>query len=296
MAELDFTGRVALITGAGAGIGRAYALWLATRGAAVVVNNRRRKDVPSSADATVEAIRSAGGTAVADYNPIETEEGSSAMVATAVANYGKLDILIANAGGNQKKPILETSIDHFRHEMDVNYWGTALPVLAALPGMIERDYGRVILTTSAAGLFGQKQHAPYAAGKMAVVGFGRALAIEMAKLDIRINMVSPYARTTGSAHVLGGEMAEVMSPEHIAPVVGWLAHQSCDKTGMILSAGAGRVRRTAVVEGDIVEIGGRPMADVWNDLAELGTITESRNSGRSAIQLVPELAALVGAY
>jgi NAD(P)-dependent dehydrogenase (short-subunit alcohol dehydrogenase family) len=290
---LRFDGRVALITGAGNGLGRAYALWFAARGARVVVNNRLHEGVPSSAEAVVDEIRAAGGEAVADHHAVDQEASGGAMVEAAYAAFGRLDILVANAGGNVKKPILETSLTEFRQNLETNFWGTVYPTLAALPRFFEASYGRIVLTTSAAGLFGQKLHVPYAAAKSALVGFARALAVEIGKQNVRVNLISPYARTPGSRHAIGERLEQTMSPAHVAPVVGWLAHESCDCTGIILSAGARRVRRVGLVEGRVLELEGNDVGALWTQLNDLTGAKESRNSGRSALELVPELASSV---
>jgi NAD(P)-dependent dehydrogenase (short-subunit alcohol dehydrogenase family) len=288
---LRFDGRVALITGAGTGLGRAYAEWFAARGARVVVNNRVHPGTPSSAEAVVEAIRAAGGQAIADHHAVDREQSGLAMVEAAYSAFGRLDILIANAGGNVKKPLLETSLTEFRQNLETNFWGSVYPVLAALPRFFRSNYGRIVLTTSAAGLFGQRQHVPYAAAKSALVGFARALAVEIGKQNVKVNLISPYARTPGSRHAIGERLEQIMSPQHVAPVVGWLAHESCEQTGVILSAGAGRVRRVAVVEGSILETSGDDeVGSLWPRLSRLESAQESRNSGRSALELVPELA------
>jgi NAD(P)-dependent dehydrogenase (short-subunit alcohol dehydrogenase family) len=287
---LRFDERVALVTGAGSGLGRAYAEWLAARGARVVVNNRVHDGLPSSAEAVVESIRSAGGHAVADHHAVDREESGRAMIEAAFAAFGRLDIIVANAGGNVKKPIVETSLEEFRQNMDLNFWGTVYPVLEALPRFLEANYGRIVLTTSAAGLFGQRNHVPYAAGKLALVGFARALAVEIGKRNVKVNLISPYALTKGSRHAIGDRLEAIMSPDRVAPVVGWLAHESCEQTGIVLSAGAGRVRRVGVVEGQILETTGEDIGELWPRLSGLDGATESRNSGRSALQLIPELA------
>jgi len=288
LTSIRFDGRVALITGAGAGLGRAYAERLAARGAKVVVNDRER----ASAMAVVKAIRDAGGDAITDQNPIETKAGGLAMVQSAYERFGRLDILICNAGGTISKPILESGEDDFRENMNVNFWGTVHPVLAALPRFIDADYGRIVAVTSAAGLFGTAAHAPYSSSKMAVVGFAKALAVETGKLNIRVNVVSPYARTPGSSNVLGEELAELMTPDRVAQVVAWLAHERCDKTGMILSAGAGRVRRVGIVESPVVELEDEDIGRLWDRFTVLDGAHEPRNSADSARVLMPELAAL----
>lgn len=287
---LRFDGRVAIITGAGRGLGRAYAEWLAARGASIVVNNRCRPGAPPAAKEVAAQINASGGRAVADETPADAPGAGEAIVARAIEAFGRLDIVIANAGTNAPGPSLETPPEVFREIMEVNFWGAANASLAALRHFDGTGYGRIVLTTSAAALFGQRGHAPYAAAKTALVGFARALAVELGSRDIRINIVSPYAYTNMSRHAIPPDLAALMAPEQVAPVVGALVHESCDRSGMVLGAGAGRVRRATMVEGPVAEMVEGPITALWPTLDRLDQVEVSRNSGRSALSLVPELA------
>ena len=287
---LNFTGRVALITGAGAGLGAAYARWLAARGARVVVNNRCHEGRSSTAQAVVDQIRADGGEAVANDCAVEHAESGAAMVDCALDTFGRLDIVVANAAVGDARPIEETSPEFYRRSMDINFFGAIYPVLAALPRMRAANYGRIVVTTSATALFGARNLTAYAASKMALVGFARALSVELAKTDVRINTISPYARTKMSSTVLGEHLESVMSPDWVAPVVGWLCSEACNRSGIILSAGAGRVRRAAIVESPGTTLDQDGVFD-WEPLDDLAHAIESRDSRWSSTALIPELLA-----
>ena len=168
---MDFTGKVALVTGAGKTIGRGYAEWLGKHGAKVVVNNRSHPGVPSSAQEVADVINAAGGAAIIDEHAVEDESSGKAMVQRAIDTFGRLDILICNAAiTSEKKPLEELSLAEFNAIMQINFYGSLYPLMAALPGMIERNYGRIVLTTSVAGLCGMAGSVAYAASKTALVG------------------------------------------------------------------------------------------------------------------------------
>lgn len=295
MATQDFTGRVVLVTGAAAGIGRACARWLGAHGASVVANNRVHAGRPAGAADVVAEIVAAGGVAVADDHDITDAQAGEAMIATALAAFGRIDAVFANAAVSNRQPVETLTMADLRAGMDANFFGAVAPVLAALPHMIAQDYGRIVLTTSAAALFTQREHENYAAAKMAVVGFGRTLAFDMAKRNIRVNVLSPYARTQMSSRALKEHTEAVMSADKVAPVVGWLTGEGCTITGQIIAAGGGRMRRNTIVEGPVTTIEREDVAAAWERIAELSTVLESRNSGRSSIALVPELKDLLGA-
>lgn len=285
---MEFSGRVALITGAGNGLGAAYARFLAARGAKLVVNNRRRAGQPSSAQAMVGAILAAGGEAVADEHAVETASSGRAMVDLAYDSFGRLDIIIANAGVADRQSIEDCDLDGYQRTMQTNFLGSIAPIIAALPRMREQDYGRLILTTSSTALFGATGLTAYAASKMALVGFARALSVELRKTNIRINTISPYARTNMSRDLLSDKFETLMAPERVAPIVAWLASEACDRSGIILSAGAGRVRRVLIAESALSEIGNEGAVD-WSVLDDLARATETRDSRWSSTALVPEL-------
>lgn len=245
----DFSGRVALITGAGKGLGRAYALWLARRGCAVIVNNRSHPGVPSSAKAVVEEIAGFGGRAVADEHPVEDEAGAEAMIDLAISAFGKIDILICNAGISTRTPFGETTIADMRRVIDINWWGSVIPAHAAFRHMLKQRYGRIVLTGSSAGLYGHAGSAAYGATKAGMIGFARCVMQDVPEdADIRINIIAPFAYTPMSSDQIDAAFADHLSPDRVAPAAGWLASEACNEGGMVLHAGGGRVARVRLLE------------------------------------------------
>lgn len=255
MTDLDFAGRTAIVTGAGAGLGRAYALWLATRGCAVVVNNRRGADGRSSAQALVDEIAADGGKAVAHDGAVESESAGQEMVALALDRFGSADILICNAGIQRWTDFSILSLDEMRAIIDVNLWGTLGPLKAVWPAMIAQSYGRIVLTGSGAGLWGQHQSVAYCASKAAMSGIARGLALDVPEgADMRANVIAPAAYTPMSSTSIPAEWADFMAAERVAPVVGWLCSDRCDVSGAVYHAGAGRVRRVRMLESERLDL------------------------------------------
>ncbi|WP_323035297.1 SDR family NAD(P)-dependent oxidoreductase [Pararhodobacter sp.] len=247
----DLAGRVAIVTGAGKGLGRAYALHLARAGAAVVVNNRRHageSDDQTSAARTVAEIVAAGGRAVADWSAVQDEDSGARMVARALEAFGRLDIVIANAAAPQAKSFHKLTLAEFRSVFDVGFLGALHLAHAAWPVMRTQGHGRIILTSSSAGRYGQHGMAAYGASKSAVDSLVRTLAAEGATKGIRVNGVSPYARTPMTAGHIEGAVADTFTPERVAPLVVWLASDACTVNGAILVAGGGRFRSVETVE------------------------------------------------
>jgi NAD(P)-dependent dehydrogenase (short-subunit alcohol dehydrogenase family) len=288
--SLNFENRVAIVTGAGKGLGRAYAIWLAERGARIVVNNRIHPDTPSSAEAVVREIRDAGGTAVADHSAVDDEAGGEAMAQTALKAFGRLDILINNAGIVDDALFTDLSLDRMRRIMDINFWGSLYPTRAAFPIMLEQGYGRIVLSCSQAGLYGQKEGSLYGASKSALIGFGRTLGREVPEgVDLRINLITPAAYTPMSARSVDTKWSDYMSPFKVCPAVGWLASDKCQESGIILNAGAGRVRRARIVEGPVVDIVGDDISNCFPALDDLSNPVEAGSSFESGMILMPEL-------
>lgn len=283
--EPSFAGRVAIVTGAGTGLGRAYALWLAQRGCAVVVNNRDRTGT-SPASSVVEEIVAAGGRAIAHHGAVEEPGSGEMMIDLACSHFGRLDALICNAGIQHWRDFAKLEIAEMRRLMDINLWGTILPVKAAWPEMLRNHYGRIVLTGSGAGLWGRQQSADYSASKGAMIGFARALTLDVpADCDIRINVITPAAYTRMSADVMGTKWAEFLSADRVAPVVGWLASEACPISGAVLHVGAGRIRRVHIVENERLELQG----DVGKLLNALAVPDEPGSSFAAGSQLIPEL-------
>lgn len=247
---IRFDERVALITGSGKGLGRAYALELAARGATVLVNNRKREPVgaPGSADLVVDEILSKGGMASACYESVESETAGQTMVDLALERYGRLDILINNAGVDQHAPMHRLPVEDFEHIFNINFFGSYYVTRAALAPMRAAGYGRVVFSTSTAGLFGLHGLTAYSASKAALVGLTRALAQEGAPKGIHVNAVAPYARTQMTEAHLAALPADGLSPELVAPVVAWLVSDACQENGECFIAGCGHIRRAMTME------------------------------------------------
>lgn len=255
MPEIDFKGRVALVTGAGGGLGRTYAEALAQRGAAVVVNdlggNVDGSGTSSSmADQVVEEIRSSGGKAVANYDSVSTPAGGEAMVKAAVDNFGRLDIVINNAGILRDKSFAKLSTEELELVLDVHLKGAFFVSQPAFRVMKENGYGRFIFTSSAAGLFGNFGQANYAAAKRGLVGLSNVLAIEGARFGITSNVIAPLAKTRLSQEALGAFQAS-LEPELVTPMVIYLVSEQCKLTHEVFSVGGGRFSRvvTGVTPG-----------------------------------------------
>ncbi len=250
--QLRFDDRVAIITGAGGGLGRAYARLLAARGARIVANDIDRKDDHGATPAELIAtdITEAGGTAVAANGSIAEEGAGAALIRTAVDAFGRVDILINNAGIVRDRSFAKMSDEELSAVHGVHLYGTLAATKAAWPLMREQKYGRVVLTTSVAGLFGNMGQANYSSAKSAMVGLGRTLAIEGARTGIKVNIISPGAATPMTVDVLPEHIRAAMGPEKVAPMVAYLSHESCSVTGEIFFASAGRYARNLIVQTD----------------------------------------------
>jgi NAD(P)-dependent dehydrogenase (short-subunit alcohol dehydrogenase family) len=247
MAELRFDGRVAIVTGAGGGLGREHALLLAARGARVVVNDlggavdgSGGSDDP--ARATADEIAELGGMAVSDASSVATPEGGKAIVDTALEAFGRVDVLINNAGILRDKTFQNMTPDQLEPVLDVHLRGAFNVTRPAWLHMREQRYGRVLLTSSNAGILGNFGQSNYGAAKMGLVGLARVLAQEGARYGISVNVLAPIARTRMTQELLGPAGAK-LDPRLVAPVAAFLVHEDCPVTGEILSAGGGRVAR-----------------------------------------------------
>ena len=227
MADLGFDGRVAIVTGAGGGLGREHALLLASRGARVVVNDLggglhgEPEGTGNDAVAVAKEIEDAGGVAVADTNSVATANGGEAIVQTALDAYGQVDIVVNNAGILQDKTFHNMTADMDRAVIDVHLIGAFNVTRPAWVRFREQGYGRVVNTSSNSGLLGNFGQANYGAAKMGLVGFTHVLAHEGAKYDIKVNALAPVAATRMTEGLLGA-MAERVGPDKVSPIVGWL--------------------------------------------------------------------------
>ncbi|MBP2320406.1 NAD(P)-dependent dehydrogenase (short-subunit alcohol dehydrogenase family) [Kibdelosporangium banguiense] len=315
MTELRFDGQVAIVTGAGNGLGRHHALLLASRGARVVVNDLGGSVTGDGADAgpaeaVAREIRDQGGEAVADTHSVATREGGEVIVRTALKTYGQIDILVNNAGIVRDVPLSDMTPDDLDPMIDVHLKGAFYVTVPAWRVMREQGYGRVVNTTSSAGILGSTHKSHYGAAKTGLIGFTRVLAVEGAAHNIRVNAIAPIAAT----RMLAVTMAEgdngrrldpadlammhavtsKLDPALVAPVVAFLAHEDCPVTGEIYTAGAGQVARffTGRTKGYY-----RPdlsIEDVRDHLAEIRDetgYTVPEDSGGEIAQLLQAIAA-----
>jgi NAD(P)-dependent dehydrogenase (short-subunit alcohol dehydrogenase family) len=247
MADLGYEGKVAIITGSGGGLGREHALLLASRGAQVVINDlggsvSGEGGNEGPAHTTAKEIEDLGGIAVADTNSVSTPEGGEAIVQTAIDAFGRVDIVINNAGILRDKTFHNMTAEFVDPVIDVHLRGAFWVTRPAWIKMREQGYGRVINTSSNSGILGNFGQSNYGAAKMGLVGFTRVLAAEGAKYNIKANALAPVARTRMTEDILG-PLADKLDPKLVSPVVAWLAHEDCPVTGEIYSVGGGRVAR-----------------------------------------------------
>jgi NAD(P)-dependent dehydrogenase (short-subunit alcohol dehydrogenase family) len=252
VSERRFDGRVAVITGAGRGLGREYALLLAAKGCAVVVDDTGVGIAGEGADAgpaedVVREIKALGGQAVASTESVATPEGGAAIVRSALDAFGRLDILIHNAGNNRYAALAEMSYEDFKAVVDVHLMGAFNVVRPAFPVMCDAGYGRIVLTSSIGGLYGTHHVANYGAAKAGIIGLNNVAAIEGAEHGVLSNVIVPAALTR-LAEGLDTSQYPPMGPELVAPAVGWLAHESCSVNGEVLVAVGGRLARAFVTE------------------------------------------------
>ena len=252
MSELRFDDRVAVITGAGRGLGRAYALLLAAKGAKVVVNDVGGSLKGEGADIgpaqeVVDEIRAAGGQAIANSDSVATEPGGKAIIRSALDHFGRIDILIHNAGNVRRAPLRDMSYEDFNAVLDVHLRGAFHVVREAFPLMCDQGYGRIVLTSSVSGLYGNKQVVNYATSKTGMIGLCNVAGLEGADHNVKCNIIAPGA-VTRMAEGLDTSVYPPMGPELVAPLVAWLSHESCSVSGEIMSAMAGRLSRLYLAE------------------------------------------------
>nr|WP_295469634.1 SDR family NAD(P)-dependent oxidoreductase [Mesorhizobium sp.] len=254
--EIRFDGRVAIVTGAGNGLGRAHALALASRGAKVVVNDLGGSGNGAGrssavAEAVADEILRAGGEAIADGADISDEGQVRDMVATAMAHWGRVDILVNNAGITRDKSFGKMDMADFRKVLDVHLVGTTLCTQAVWNVMREQGYGRIVLTSSTSGLYGAFAQAAYASAKAGMLGLMNVLHIEGAKHGIRVNLLAPWAATRLTAGLLPQEALDLMGPDTVTPGVLYLVSENAPAR-VILSAGSGCFARIRLLESDAV--------------------------------------------
>lgn len=260
MSEIKFDGRVAIVTGAGAGLGREHALELAKRGAKVVVNDLggARDGTGSSqsaADTVVKEIKSAGGEAVSNYDSVATMEGGENIVKTAIDTYGKVDILVNNAGILRDKSHVKMSEAEWDAVIAVHLKGAFCVTQPAVRNMRENEYGRIVFTSSTSGIFGNFGQTNYGAAKLGIVGFMNVLKLETAKYNIKVNTVAPNAISRMTEDVFPEAMQDKFPPKFNTPIVAYLCSEDNQESGMTFVMGAGWYGRAAIVLGSGVCLG-----------------------------------------
>lgn len=258
---IRYDNRVAVVTGAGAGLGRNHALYLASRGARVVVN-----DLGGAVDGTggstgaaeqvVQEIKASGGEAVANADSVASPDGAAKIIQSALDHFGGIDILINNAGNLRDKSFSKLEPADFDAVVDVHLSGSAYCTLAAWNHMKDANYGRIVMTTSAAGLFGNFGQGNYAAAKLGVVGMMNALKHEGLKYNINVNTVAPMALTRMTEDIMSDKIKPLVKPEYVTPVVAWFCAEENTVSGDVVEAGAGYYSKVHIVEGKGVVLGG----------------------------------------
>jgi len=259
--EIRYDGRVAIVTGAGAGLGRTYSLELSRRGAKVVVNDLggardgSGDGSASAADKVVEEIKAGGGEAVANYDNVATVEGGENIVKTALDAYGTVDILINNAGILRDKSFLKMEPENWDTVIAVHLRGAYCVTRPAWKVMRENKYGRIVLTSSGSGIFGNFGQSNYGAAKMGLVGLMNTLKLEGVKYNITVNTLAPFAASRLTEDVLPPDLFKAAMPEFVTPLVMYLVTEECTESGSIYQAGRSSFERIAIVTGPGATVG-----------------------------------------
>ena len=279
MSDVNFENRVAIVTGAGNGLGKAYALELGKRGAKVVVNDLGGAvdgsgSGNSPADDVVDEIIKNGGEAVANYDSVASKDGGESIVQTAVDNFGTVDAVINNAGILRDRSFANMTEEEFLLIIDVHLKGTFYVTHPAFKIMKENNYGRIVNVASPSGLFGNFGQANYGAAKMGIVGLTNVLAIEGAKYNIKVNVIAPTAYTRMTEGLIPEDVGKFMTPELVTPLVTYLASEACEPTHEIYGVAAGRFARIGIITHDGYINQQATAEDIANNIDEIRTITD----------------------
>jgi NAD(P)-dependent dehydrogenase (short-subunit alcohol dehydrogenase family)/uncharacterized OB-fold protein/putative sterol carrier protein len=285
--KIRFDGRVAIITGSGAGLGRAYALELARRGAMVVVNDfggardGAGQGSSSPADQVVQEIKDLGGEAVASYDNVATPEGGENIVKTALNAFGRVDILINNAGILRDKGFLKMEPENWQVVLAVHLNGAYHVTRSAFQAMRDNGYGRIVMTTSAAGLYGNFGQTNYSSAKLALVGFMNTLRLEGQKYNIKVNTIAPVAASRLTEDVMPPDMFEKLKPDYVAGIVTYLCSEDCQESGAIFNTAAGYYSRAAILTGPGITLGDgqnpptvEDIRDHWREISSMDSARE----------------------
>ena len=280
---IRFDNRVAIVTGAGNGLGRAHALLLASRGAKVVVNDPGgavdgKGGGHAAADKVVDEIKAAGGQAVANYDSVADARAAANIVKTAVDSYGTVDIVVNNAGVLRDKTFHNMTVEDFDFVVKVHFLGTAYVTHAAWPILRNKAYGRVVVTSSNSGIYGNLGQSNYGGAKLAVVGFMNAVRLEGQKYNIMVNALAPIAATRMTESLMTPEVLNKLRPEFVSPMVAYLCSEQCQRTGEIWSAGAGNFARIEYREAAGHRVEGRAptIEDVMENIDKIADVSASR--------------------
>jgi len=295
--SIRFDNRVAIVTGAGNGLGRSHALLLASRGASVVVNDpggaRDGKGGDhAAADKVVAEIRAAGGRAVANYDSVAERESAANIVKTATDAFGTVDIVVNNAGILRDKSFHNMTLDDFEFVLKVHLLGSAYVSHAAFPIMRAKSFGRIVMTSSNSGIYGNFGQTNYAAAKLGVVGLMNALRLEGQKYNVFVNSIAPVAGTRMTEDLMPPEIVKKLDPDLVSPMVAYMCSEQCQHTGAIFTAGAGYFSTIEYREGAGVRLPGSPTVDDVaaniDRIADMSSMTRYRTSSE-------EVAAVLGA-
>ncbi len=277
MADIRFDGKVAIVTGAGGGLGRQHALELARRGAKVVVNDLGGSvdgsgGSSAAADAVVEEIKAAGGEAIANGSSVTDDAGVAHMVKQTMDQWGRIDVLVNNAGILRDKTFAKMEMADFELVVNVHLMGTVKPTKAVWEIMREQNYGRIVCTTSSSGLYGNFGQSNYGAAKLGVIGFMNTLRLEGQKNNIHVNAIAPVAATRMTENLMPPQVLERLKPEYVTPGVVYLCSEEAP-TGAILTAGAGAFALARIYETEGVYLGEGGLSveevrDNWSKIAD----------------------------
>lgn len=290
----DFTGQVAIITGSGGGLGRAHALAFARRGAAVVINDLggARDGVgasESAAEKVVREITDLGGKAVANGGNVTSEPDMQAMADQAMSAFGRIDILVNNAGILRDKTFAKMTLADFGAVVDVHLTGSVIATRAVLPIMQDQQYGRIVMTTSSSGLYGNFGQSNYGAAKLGLVGLVNTLKLELFKSGIRVNALAPVAATRMTDDIMPPQMLDLLTPDSVSPAVLYLCGRDAP-TGEIITAGAGTFARAQILESEGLFLGAEAtpemIAEKWDSLSDMTTAKPYRQGSDQSQKFV----------